>query len=197
MIRSVSHLALIVLVLLTSGCGNFLAAPTMLPTATPTKTPTATSAPPTAAPSPLPPTATPVLPTETSTETAVPPTPTPANALLCRVIKARLQRDTIANVYALLGTNTAAATEIAALQVDISGELGSGTHTGNRTITADYHGNISVSIDEKRTYASSQHTYSIVGTVTYNAPDLEKLARYVVIVSGGPFGSNLQTCEKS
>jgi hypothetical protein len=90
--------------------------------------------------------------------------------------------------------------QVGGLRVDITGEVGEAVRSGDLSTTADYQGYLTVGINEERTYASSQHTYKIVGKIVYSVSDLgtaaSTMASYDITVTGGGFGTAPKTCRK-
>jgi hypothetical protein len=120
-------------------------------------------------------------------------TPTPA-ALQCITVEAHLQEFLVVNLYTVVGTSEA---EVEGLQVDITCELGQASQRGSRETVTDHDaGRIVVNIDEERTYADTQHSYRIVGKISYGLFAMDILADYDLTVSGGVFGDTPQTCRK-
>ena len=145
------------------------------------------------APTPVPPTFTPSPIPSTFTPEA---TATPTLTLECSLVKVDIQQSLPANVYGAMGEFVGSGKpEIAALQIDIIGESGEITSQGNVTTEIDYHGNLSVKIDDERTYPDSKNIYKIIGTIVYKISDLETLSSYEITVSGGGFGTTSQTCK--
>jgi hypothetical protein len=84
--------------------------------------------------------------------------------------------------------------EIDGLQVDMTCELGGASQSGDRS-TQQGSDTMTMSIDEERTYADTQRTYAIVGTITYDRSSLS-ITDYDLTVTGGVFGETPQACRK-
>ncbi|SRR6266508_2487479 len=144
-----------------------------------------------------PPTAT-IVPSQTPVQSTSTPilTATPALTLKCSLIKIDGQQARPANVYGVTGELVGpGSVEISALQIDILGESGQITSTGNITTEADYSGNLNVKIDDEWTYPDSKNVYKIIGTMVYKITDLKKQPSYDITVSGDGFGATSQTCK--
>jgi hypothetical protein len=150
------------------------------------------------------PTPSPSAPSATPTGSKT-PSPTPETAaydLECVVVNVKLGEPLPANVYAPSGTfvptgaTQPGTKEVAGLRVEITGEAGEAVRSGEPSTNADYQGNLTVTIDEERTYSASQHTYTIVGNISYSISDLGTIADYDITATGGGFGTASKTCGK-
>jgi len=150
-------------------------------------------------PAPTPSTANP---TPTGSETSLPTPETAAYALECLVVNTKLGDPLPANVYAPSGTfiptgaTEPGTMEVAGLRVEITGEAGEAVRSGEPSTSADYQGNLTLTIHEERTYSRSQHTYTIAGNISYSISDLGTVADYHITVTGAGFGIASKTCRR-
>ena len=145
-------------------------------------------------------------PTEVPTQTPIPTntplptpthTPTPEYSLNCEIIIVPIEeKNRPLNVFAM-STSLEEGYEdngIEGLQIDILGEAKLSVTFGKAVTRFDLNtGRLWVEIDEEWTYLESGHIYGLKGVVNY---DKLLITSYDLVVTGGGFGPELQTCKK-